>query len=147
MVALCYPSRILRSAELGGGGGWSLSDSLGTNRHHHCWVMTERGISSFELPAKEGALSLRKRGSNSLPAKKDWPEKQAYCTDHGGSPLPPRALQASRPPSPAPNPSFRACRATKLHSQIGIENQDHPANGSWTEPRAPVICLACHRVI
>lgn len=47
-------------------------------------------------------------------------------------------------PSMSPEPKGRA---TELHLQIDIMNQDHPASASWTEPRAPVISLAFHRAI
>lgn len=53
-------------------------------------------------------------------------------------------------PSMSPEPKaglFRNSRASELHLQIDIMNQDHPASASWTEPRAPVISLAFHRVI
>jgi hypothetical protein len=55
-----------------------------------------------------------------------------------GSPFPSRSPTMRTPAIP----SFRKRRATKLN--LGIENQDYPASASRTEPRAPVISLACH---
>lgn len=122
----------------------SLSDKLGTNRLHHCRA-NDLAVPFFELSAKEGCLSLRKRVNlpSAKPSERRSSETEAQCTAQRVT------FPRSRPLSvliPG-DTSFQERRATKLYLQIDIENQDHAASASWTEPRAPVISLACHRVI
>lgn len=79
-----------------------------------------------------------------LSLKKGRPRKQRLTAQVTGGHLSPS--RPARVLTPA-DTSFQGHRTTKLHLQIDIENQDRPGSASWTEPRAPVISLACHRVI